>query len=308
MVKKIYFWACDYSSNSGEGILGRSYIRYISKNNKSIKLININRSSKFQKNKFKKNSQIYKSVIHKYIYPLIGLIYLWKLYFQSKNVLFLNYTPLWNFLIFIFLPPNSKIGPITGTIIKTKYSFLINLCERVSLLVIKLRFKKIIFSNNFYRFKYKLRGKKFEFNFILKDYRKNSTKCKKLYDFVIYYRNLSVQYNNYIFKLIYRLKKDFKIAVIGDKIQIKNLKNFGLVDRNRAKQIISNSSFAINNPENLYSYFFQDCMSYGLIIFYNKVFKKYNIFKNKKLISISNYDVVIDYNRIRAKILSYKKF
>ena len=277
MAKKIYFWACDYSSNSGEGILGRSYIRYIRKTNKNIKLINVNSSSKFQKNKFKKNSQIYKSVIHKYIYPLIGLIYLWKLYFQSKNVLFLNYTPLWNFLIFIFLPPNSKIGPITGTIIKTKYSFLINLCERVSLLVIKLRLKKIIFSNNFYRFKYKLRGKKFEFNFILKDYRSNLKRNKKIYDFVIYYRNLSIKYNNYIYKLIYLLKQNFKIVIIGDKVKIKNLKNFGFVNRKQARQIISNSSYAVNNPENLYSYFFQDCMSYDLKIFFNAIFKKYNI-------------------------------
>jgi hypothetical protein len=46
MREKIYFWACDYSENSGEGILGRSYIKYLTKNNKNFNLININKHLK----------------------------------------------------------------------------------------------------------------------------------------------------------------------------------------------------------------------------------------------------------------------
>ena len=45
-------------------------------------------------------------------------------YIFNRKVLYLNYIPLWNFLIFIFLPPNSLIGPITGTIKKKNLFFI----------------------------------------------------------------------------------------------------------------------------------------------------------------------------------------
>ena len=61
--KKIYFWACDYSTNSGEGILGRSYIKHLIKNNKNIKLININYHSKYQRKNIRKNRYIFKVYI-----------------------------------------------------------------------------------------------------------------------------------------------------------------------------------------------------------------------------------------------------
>ena len=85
---------------------------------------------------------------------------------------------------------------------------------------------------------------------------------------------------------------------------MKDIKNFGFVKREKAKKIIAQSSYAINNPENLYSFFFQDCMSYNLTIFYNLYFKKYNILKNKKLIAITNFDYKVDYNKISRTILT----
>ncbi|MDC3053777.1 hypothetical protein OA187_04385 [Candidatus Pelagibacter sp.] len=300
MREKIYFWACDYSENSGEGILGRSYIKYLTKNNKNFNLININKHHKYQKkNRSKKNDRIFKSIKHKYFYPLYGILNLWKLYFSSKKVLYLNYLPLWNFLIFLLLPPKSLIGPITGTIIKYKYSLINYFFERLSLLLINLRFNKVIFSNNFFKFKYELKEEKYEFNFILSDFKKRKRRRKKLYDFVIYYRNLSNEYNFYIYELIKLLKEKFKIVIIGDYIKINNIKNYGFISRRKATDIISKSRYAINNPENLYSYFFQDCMSYDLKIFYNKIFRKYNKLKNKKLIPISNTKIKKDYLIIR---------
>ena len=41
MKKKIFFWACDFSNSSGEGILGKSYLNYLAKNDKNIKLITL---------------------------------------------------------------------------------------------------------------------------------------------------------------------------------------------------------------------------------------------------------------------------
>ena len=40
-MNKIYFWACDISNNSGEGILANLFLRKYFNNKKKIKLINI---------------------------------------------------------------------------------------------------------------------------------------------------------------------------------------------------------------------------------------------------------------------------
>jgi hypothetical protein len=228
---------------------------------------------------------------------------LWLLFLSSKNISYINYLPLWNFLIFILLPPGTILGPITGTVNKNK--FLINLFEKMSILVIKIRYNKVTFSNNFYQKKYFKKNTSHEFNFILNDLRKvKLNQSKKKYDFIIYYRNLTNSYNNYLFKIIKKLiSKNFKVAVLGDKIPLKKTYNFGYVSRSKAKIIISQSRCAINNPENLFSYFFQDCLTFDLIIFYNKSFIKFNIFKTKKLIPISNSE----YKKDIKVILSHCK-
>ena len=85
-----------------------------------------------------------------------------------------------------------------------------------------------------------------------------------------------------------------KIAILGDKIHLKNVYNFGYIKRVKAQQIISQSKCSLNNPENLFSYFFIDCLSFNLKIFYNKSFSKFNILKTKKLIPISYKNVQKD--------------
>ena len=55
--------------------------------------------------------------------------------------------------------------------------------------------------------------------------------------------------------------------------------------------------------QKIYSFFFQDCMSYNLTIFYNSYFKNI-IFKDKKLIPITNFDSKVDYRKISRIILS----
>ena len=51
---------------------------------------------------------------YKYISPFIGLVYCWIYYFKKKEIYYINFLPLWNFMLFLFLPPNTKFGPITG--------------------------------------------------------------------------------------------------------------------------------------------------------------------------------------------------
>ena len=286
-MNKIYFWACDISKNSGEGILANLFIKKHTKN--STYFIDINKKNKNQKkNSFLKKDKKFNTFFHKYLFPYLGVLILWAKFIQGKKICYINYLPLWNFLIFLLLPPKTILGPITGTLYRIRFSYLFNLLESISIIIIKLRYKKAIFSNNFYKLKYSLNNKNFFLNYILSDFHyKNKNKVKK-YDFIIYYRKNFKLEKNYIYEIIFRLiKYKYSVATIGDKIKILGNKNFGYVSREKAKKIISKSKYAISNPENLYSFFIQDCLSCHLTIFYNKFFKNFVSLGKKNLTPIT---------------------
>ena len=305
---KIYFWACDYCNISGEGILAKLFIKeYLKKKPNSI-FVNIAKNNKFQKrDNFIKNRNQFNGIVHKYFFPYLGLLNLWIYFFNSKKICYINYLPLWNFLIFFLVPPETILGPITGTIQKKKNYWLINLFEKISLIIIKMRFKEIIFSINFFVKKYSFKKQKVISNFILKNIQFNKKNPKKKFDFIIYHRNISPLNTKYIYETINILKTyKYSFAVIGDRINFPGNKNFGYVSRKKAQKIISESKFAISNPENLFSFFVQDCLSYELKIFYNIFFKKFNSIKTKNLIPISFESVKKDV-KIILKIIKNKK-
>ena len=306
---KIYFWACDISQNSGEGILANLFLKKYINNNKDSYFININSKNKNQKkNNFSKNKKRYSSIYHKYFFPYIGVLNLWLKFFQSKKTCYINYLPLWNCLIFFLLPPNTILGPITGTVYRTKHSYLFNILEKISITIIKIRYKKAIFSTNFYEFKYSLDKKNFTTNFIFTGFDHKKINKKKKYDFIIYYRKDLKLKKNYIIELINELKKyKCSFVTIGDKLNIDGNKNFGYVSRQKANKIISECKYAISNPENLYSFFVQDCLSNNLIVFYNTFFKKFNSKYKKNLIPITFDDIKKDKNIILRKLKNFAK-
>ena len=50
----------------------------------------------------------------------------------KKKTCYINYLPLWNFIIFIILPKNTILGPITGTIVKRKLSYLEDIFKKIN--------------------------------------------------------------------------------------------------------------------------------------------------------------------------------
>ena len=112
MKKKIFIWCSDLKKNTGEGILANKFISDLRKYNKnyileiktiSFKNINLLRT-------------IFGSVADRLLFPFLGILYLWLIFiFRDKQkICFVNYLPLWNFLLFILLPPKTILGPITG--------------------------------------------------------------------------------------------------------------------------------------------------------------------------------------------------
>jgi len=195
--KKLFVWTCDYSENSGEGKLARLFVK---------KLIN--------KKQFNIQLSQKKIVKYRYISTLQGIIYCWKKYLKKEKVCYLNYLPFWNFLIFLLLPPQTILGPITGGAGYSKFdilSFLIRgivfrIFYKISEFLLVFRNNNIVFSTDLLK-KYLFLGtiKKSKFNFVLKSLVLKQ-KTKKKIDFLIYYKKNLNKENlfpyNYITKIV----------------------------------------------------------------------------------------------------------
>lgn len=272
MKNTIYFWACDYSKISGEGILARKFVKDLKKVKKK-RILRLRLNTNLEK-VFKNKNNFF----HKYLYPFFGIIFLWYKYLNKKTICYINYLPLWNFLIFLLLPPQTILGPITGTISKKKKFFFKTQLEFISSIIINNKFRHCLFANNFYK-------KKFKYcfhNYIISKLKMANYKVtKKQSDFIIYYRK-SQENKNFFYKNLVKelISKNFKISIIGDYLKIdnqKNIKNYGFVNSYKLKKILTKNRYAIANKENLYSFFVQDCLRHNLKVFYNSEFKKFEI-------------------------------
>ena len=177
-------WACDFRENSGEGRLARLYFnKNYSNYSEKIEIITPEANyvvKKMKITKYPKKKVNYESFFYKYFYPLLGCSYSWYYFLLRKKFTYINYLPLWNILIFIFLAPGTKLGPVTGSKVfenKSIRSLLIPLLYKFSIFLINLRYPKIIFATNNLKkyFKNNLKGKKFNF---IKNYLKKNVIIK----------------------------------------------------------------------------------------------------------------------------------
>ena len=151
MRKKIIFvYGCDLSLNSGEGVLSQQFINIIKKklkkkNNKKFIIYSYKNFKKMKKNL---------NFHEKYFSPIFGIFKIWIHHLKGQQTVYTNFLPLWNSLVFIFLPKSTILGPITGSDIANgtnildsftrKYIF--PLLYHLNILIIYKKWKKIIFS------------------------------------------------------------------------------------------------------------------------------------------------------------------
>ena len=286
---KYYIWASDISKNTGEGKLARLFIEHQKLDIQTI-----------SNTKFK-----FKIIKYKYILPFIGIIYCWFFFLKKNRVYYLNYLPLWNFLIFLLLPPKTTIGPITGganfnSSIIRKYIFPI--LYSISQIIIYFRFSHIYFStsllkdNLFYFLK-----KKSSFNFVLHALNAKVNKIKKNIDFLIYYRNHPNKKSLFPYFFIEKLiMQDFKVYIVGDKLNIQGLQNLGKLTNKKVNEYLSRTRFSIPSGENLLSFFTLECINNNVKILVDKQqIPKTKILKNKL--------IKVNYNSDNLKsILRYR--
>lgn len=271
--KKLYCWVSDYSNITGEGNLARFYIKKILKEEFIVKI------------SFNSKNLILKKINnYRYLSPLIGIIYCWYYFLKSEKVAFINYLPLWNFILFIFLPPGTILGPITGgALFKKKIDFnfvlrkfIFYIFYKISEFFLNLRGKNFYFSTNLLRiFLSKKTVKKNNFNFVKKLIFKKK-RIKKDIDFLIYYRDHKNKKSMFNYKFLKFLEeKNLKIIIVGKKFKSKNIKNLGKISNKKLNYLLSKTKYTLSSNENLYSLFNIECINNNVRIFADKNLKRF---------------------------------
>ena len=167
---KIFYWANSELKNDGEGILANNFLFLLKNNFKNSSLISINKIKL-------KNKQ---SIFAKYILPFYGVILLWGHYLKNEKISYINYLPAWNFLLIFLLPPRTIIGPVTGSINRKNWNFFVTVFSYIGIKILLIKYKKIIFSHDFFKsFIPSNKIKNCFFNFLLFNFKKKLIIKKK---------------------------------------------------------------------------------------------------------------------------------
>ena len=319
--KNCYIFACDLESNRGEGLLGLNYIKLLSKFHPNINFECVSPDTKFflKKNnlkiiKRKNNININFKYLSQYLLPFLGILLLWINFFKNKKLLYLNFLPLWNFFIFLLVPPRTRFGPITGYEFKENVDtfsdflrkYIFPLFYTISLNLIYFRKIRALYSSDLLKnFLFKKKIKDSLLYFQIRNINK-IVKKKKKYDFIIYFRKYFSKNYNFIKQITeFLVKNNYKVIVIGDKLLIRGVKNLGFISRKKTLALLKFTKFTFNPPENFYSMFFIDSYNSGVKIFFNKLTKPKLFFVKKNIIPL-NYKNIKKAKKIIKNAFSKK--
>jgi hypothetical protein len=258
---------------------------------------------------------------YKYISPFIGVFFLWYLHFiKRKKIAYINFLPLWNFLLFILLPSRTILGPITGYLYNDKINSLENFFRKIflplfmlaSIQIINIKFKNVIFSTlNLKKFVKKLSNKytlNYSSIFINK---KPYLEIEKDIDFIIYYRNYSSKKPQFLKLVIeYLSYKEKKIITYGDffETEFSNIEQKGFIDEQLINNLMNRSKYTIISPENLYSLTFYNALNGRVKIILDKNLSNdlTNQFKQEIFIELDFED--IDKSKVTLDQLFYSDY
>jgi hypothetical protein len=312
----IFIWSSDFEEFTGEGLLARSFVENLFATKNKIKIVSNNSVFFYNKKILIKKKKKYKNnFINKYLFPYYGILLIWYYYLKNKKTVYINYLPLWNFIIFLLLPRDTLLGPITGNLYKAKVNSLNSFIRKIifplfyfiSIKIIFKKYKNIVFSTDNLKELVYTKLKKFcLFNICLLFYKKRKI-VKKNIDFLFYFRKHASKNNQFLEFIIKQLAdRGFKIVVVGDKFNYKKIKNYTNIPRVKLLPLLDQTRYSVSVGDNLYSLFFLDCLSCNVILFYNKHLKfKNNFFLDFPLIPLNFNDFEIS---LKIIILKYKNF
>ena len=172
---------------------------------------------------------------------------------------------------------------------------LFPLLYKISEFIVNLRNFNLVFSTDLLReYLNKKTIKKSSFNFVIKNFEnknKNNKIKNKNIDFLIYYREHQNKKEFFPFELIKKLiSLGFNVNIVGDKLNIPNVINHGLLKNKNLSKLKKRKKFTIFSEENLYSIFTLECISNNVLILVKKAsnFRKDNFKKSFIKINFSN--------------------
>ena len=323
-MKKVFFdtyvWACSLRDFDGEGILGKSFLKqlykyyggsFLIKSPECLFYYKDNKTNYLNKRKNINIKNVENNFFYKYIYPFVGIFFLWINFFKGKNICYINYLPLWNFFLILLLPPRTILGPITGgnydgninSISSLFRKYIIPFLYYINIRILFIKYKKLLFSTDML-FKYipKRKRKYCYFNFTIINFLNlKKRKIKKDIDFLIYYRKYQTKKNSFQESIIENLiHKKYKIFIVGDRMNLEGIINKDYMPRKKLIPYLLRTKYTINGGENFYSIFALDCVSSGVKIFYNINVKPKEIFFSPK-----NF-ISLDYNSTKNSIKKIK--
>jgi hypothetical protein len=317
----IFIWTSNCEDFTGEGLLARSFIKKIFKNKNDVKIFSNNNDLAFNFGKFSliKKKDFKNSFIDKYLKLYYGIFLIWYYHLKGKKTAYINYLPLWNFLIFVLLPKKTILGPITGGVHYNNQQVLGKIIRKIffpyfykfSLKILFYKYKYAFFSTSMLkRYIPKKYLKRCVFNLALLAYQSNTNQSiKKDIDFIFYYKKHPNKFNDFIIKIINLLTlKKYKIYIVGDFLQTKGVINLGVLEKVKLLMYLKKCKFSVNNGENFLSLFALDCYASSIIIFYNNLLdSKENFFDHKYFIPINFSNTKMAYKKIN-NIIKKKKF
>ena len=270
--EKYYCWCCDYQSTTGEGKLAINFIN------------NLNISNKYYIYTLKriiKNKTLLRVLNYKYISPFVGILLCWSFYLKKRKNIYVNYLPLWNFLLFIFLPPKTILGPITGgsNYAKNKQfyirKYLFPIFYKISEFFLNLRNINIIFSTDLLKpYLFKTTVKKSIFNYVFNLISINKIKKKNI-DFLIYFREHHNKKSLFPYYFINKLVSlGFEIHIVGDYFEHPYVQNHGHINNKQINGLLSRSFFSLISNENPYTIFTIECINNHVKIIVDKIHKE----------------------------------
>jgi hypothetical protein len=296
-----YCWASDLSQTSGEGKLSLMFLKHVNQYSKK-KIVCYSNSGKglFYKNKLKliypqrKNKN---NFYNNYIKVFFGIFLMWYYFFKKKKIIYIGFLPLWNFLIFLLLPPKVILGPITGNINNPKKFFgffnvrvFIILFSYISIFILKIKKKNFFFAheNLYLKFK-KYLPNKILYNYQLLYFKKSKKNLSKKNNLLIYNRDHSSKNISYIIKNLLNEKLFTEIAIVGARIKKKNFKNLGYLEHKKLMNVLRKYRYSLVSDENFFSFFVLDAISSNMkLIFNSERYKlnKYNYFSGIEFIKL----------------------
>ena len=266
-----YIWCCDNYDNTGEGQLSNLYLNYLSKIKPKGEIIVSTYKKIFYLKDRKKLSNVNKNnfnFFYKYFLPIIGIYKLWVEFFKKKKIFYLNYLPLWNSIIFIFSPPGTIFGPITGGLYTGQINsissflrkYLFPILYTINLKILYYRSDFLIFSTSLLKQiipNYIKKKCLFNFQALYLFNKKKLTNIKHR-NIVLYYRKHSNKNYNVD---ICKIKKNIpgQILAYGNFCENKFVINHGLINKKKEKWLLLKSKYAVASSENYLSFFILDC-------------------------------------------------